>query len=77
MSLLTIGRLLLGVGLLLVGAGLVFLLAHRFGIQIGRLPGDFVFRRGNTTIMFPLATSLLVSLILTLLLNLVLRWWNR
>ncbi|MGE5189697.1 MAG: DUF2905 domain-containing protein, partial [Gemmatimonadota bacterium] len=33
----------------------------------GRLPGDFTFRRGNVTFYFPLATSLLVSVILSLL----------
>jgi len=37
---------------------------------IGRLPGDFVFRRGSFTFYFPLATSILLSVLLTLLLSL-------
>ena len=37
------------------------------------LPGDFVWRRGNVTVVFPLATSILASIVLTVLLNLLLR----
>ena len=33
---------------------------------IGKLPGDIYVRRGNFTFYFPLATSLLLSLLLTL-----------
>ena len=37
------------------------------GIPLGRLPGDIVSERGNGTFYFPLATSIVVSVILTLL----------
>lgn len=57
------GRLLVGIGLLLTGIGVLVML----GLPIGRLPGDFVIRRGNGTFYFPLTTSILVSIILTLL----------
>jgi len=57
------GRLLVLVGLLIVAAGLLMML----GVPFGRLPGDVVIRRGNTTFYFPLGTSILVSVILTLL----------
>jgi hypothetical protein len=57
------GRLLVGIGLLIAGIGVLVML----GVPIGRLPGDFVIRRGNSTFYFPLATSILVSVILTLL----------
>jgi uncharacterized protein HemY len=57
------GRLLVGIGLLIAGIGVLVML----GLPIGRLPGDFVIRRGNSTFYFPLATSILVSVILTLL----------
>jgi hypothetical protein len=39
-----------------------------FGIPIGRLPGDFYVRRGNVSFYFPLATSIIFSIILTLIL---------
>ncbi len=37
---------------------------------IGRLPGDIYIRRGNWSFYFPLATSILLSIILTLILSL-------
>ncbi len=52
-------------GLALAGVGVLVSL----GLPLGRLPGDFVFRRGNVTMYFPLATGLLVSVVLTLLLS--------
>lgn len=67
----SIGRALIVLGLLLASAGIVLVLGGRIGL--GRLPGDFVARRGGWTFAFPLATSLLLSLALTLLLNLFFR----
>ena len=57
------GRLLIGLGLLLVVAGLLI----NVGVPIGRLPGDFTVRRGNFSFYFPLATSIIVSILLTLI----------
>jgi hypothetical protein len=57
------GRLLVVVGLIVAGAGLLMMA----GVPLGRLPGDLTFRRGNATLYFPLATSIVVSIILTLL----------
>ena len=61
-------RILIVVGAALLIGGLLLLVASRLGINIGRLPGDFVFRRGNGTIYVPLMTSLLLSIGLSLLL---------
>jgi len=58
------GRLLILIGLLIAGAGLLITL----GVPLGRLPGDFSYRRGNFSFYFPLASSILASIILTLLL---------
>ena len=63
------GRVLVVVGLLITGAGLLIML----GVPIGRLPGDFMIRRGNATLYFPLATSILISVILTLIFSLLRR----
>ena len=57
------GRLLIIVGLLIAGIGLLITL----GLPIGRLPGDFTVRRGNFTFYFPLATSIIASIVLTLI----------
>jgi len=60
-----LGKVLVGFGLLIVAIGLVLLLAGRVP-WIGRLPGDIWVQRGHWSFYFPLATSLLVSLLLTL-----------
>ena len=57
------GRTLILIGLLIAGAGVLISL----GLPIGRLPGDFTVRRGTFSFYFPLATSLVVSLLLTLI----------
>jgi hypothetical protein len=66
------GRLLLVVGILIALVGLVFMIGARIPF-LGRLPGDISFSRGNTHVYFPLATSIVLSLLLTLLLNLFFR----
>jgi len=60
-----IGKLLIVFGVLIAVVGVVIVLAGRLP-WIGRLPGDIYVRRGNFTFYFPLATSILVSLVLTL-----------
>ena len=37
------------------------------GVPLGRLPGDFAVKRGNFSFYFPLATSIILSILLTLL----------
>jgi uncharacterized protein HemY len=63
------GRLLVIVGLIIAGIGLLVMI----GVPLGRLPGDVTYRRGNTTVYFPLATSILLSILLTILLTLLRR----
>jgi hypothetical protein len=58
------GRTLILVGLAIAGLGLLIVV----GVPLGRLPGDFAVRRGNFSFYFPLATSIVLSIILTLIL---------
>ena len=58
------GKTLVFVGLGVAGIGLLIML----GVPIGRLPGDIYVRRGNFSFYFPLATSIILSVILTLIL---------
>ena len=71
----SIGRLLVGAGLVLVLIGGLILLAGRVPYLgwLGRLPGDFVWRRGAVTFYVPLVTSILLSVLLTIALNIFLR----
>ena len=57
------GKVLIVGGLVMAGIGLLMLAGSPFG----RLPGDFVIRRGNASFYFPLATSVVISILLTLL----------
>jgi predicted MFS family arabinose efflux permease len=58
------GKTLVVVGLVIAGFGLLMMV----GLPIGRLPGDFYVKRGSFSFYFPLASSIIVSVILTLLL---------
>jgi hypothetical protein len=69
-----LGKILLGIGLVMVILGAVLLLASSLSGKvpwIGRLPGDIYIERGNFRFYFPLATSILVSIILTLILTFI------
>jgi hypothetical protein len=68
-----LGKLLVIVGVVLVAAGILLTFFGRL-LPIGRLPGDIVYRGKNTTFYFPLATSILLSILLTLILYVVGRW---
>lgn len=67
-------RFLILIGIFIVGAGIVVWLLGRWGFQ--GLPGDVRFETRNVRIYFPLATSLLLSLLLTALL-LLWQWLGR
>ena len=58
------GRLLVVVGLIIAGLGALMML----GLPIGRLPGDIVVRRGNSTFYFPIVTCIVASVVLSILL---------
>ena len=68
-----LGKILLGFGLLMVILGVILLAAGNLSGKVpwfGRLPGDLYIRRDNWTFYFPLATSILISIILTVLFSL-------
>ena len=61
-----IGRMLVLLGIILAAIGALILLAGKVS-WIGRLPGDILIQKKNFSFYFPLATSILVSIVLTLL----------
>ena len=65
-----VGRLLLMMGVLLAVLGLIFMIGPKLPFRIGRLPLDFHYRRDNFSFYFPLATSIILSVLLSLLLML-------
>ncbi len=73
----SIARWLIFLGLFIAGIGLFLLIAARFDLPIGKLPGDIRIETKGLTCVFPLASSILISILLTLLLNFILRWINK
>jgi len=71
-----LGRLLLILGGSIALLGAVFLLAGRVP-WLGRLPGDIVVRRGNSSFFFPIVTCLVLSVILTIVINVALLLFRR
>lgn len=59
-------KFLIFAGLVLIGLGVLWMIGERFGL--GRLPGDVVIERGNFRFYFPLATSIILSVVISLLL---------
>ena len=69
-----LGKVLVAVGGFLVVVGVVVMFLGKSHLPLGRLPGDIVYRGKNTVFYFPLATSILISVVLSLLLYLVSRF---
>ena len=65
------GLILLGAVLIVVGLVLLFFQKVPF---LGKLPGDILIKRENFTFYFPLATSIIVSLLISLVLYLFSKW---
>jgi len=70
------GKILILAGTLLIVLGLLLTLGSKLNLPLGRLPGDIVYRGKDTVFYFPLATSILISLLLTLVFYFVGRWRN-
>jgi hypothetical protein len=64
-----------GIGVMVLGG--VLWLVGRFGLPLGRLPGDIFIQRDGFSFYFPLTTMILISVILTVLANLIGRFFNR
>jgi hypothetical protein len=69
----SLARWLIIVGMLFILIGGVVYLIAKTGIPLGRLPGDIRVVRENFTCIFPLATSIILSILLTVILNLIIR----
>lgn len=69
-----LGKLLIMLGLVLIVAGAALTVLGRTNLPLGRLPGDIVYRGKNATFYFPLATSIVVSVVLSIVLYVLGRW---
>lgn len=67
-----IGKFLIVFGIIVVLVGVLLTFSRHIPL-LGRLPGDLLWQKGPIKVYFPVATSLLLSVIATVILNLVLR----
>jgi len=68
-----LGKILVIAGAFLLLAGVVVMLLGKSHLPLGRLPGDIIYRGKNTTVYFPLTTSILLSVVLSAVFYLVSR----
>ncbi len=61
-----LGKTLLIIGSLLIIAGLLLYFSDRIPF-IGKMPGDIVVKKKNFTFYFPMATSIILSILLSLI----------
>ena len=57
------GKALIVVGLVIAAIGVLV----QFGVPLGRLPGDIVIRRGQSSFYFPIVTCIILSVLLSLI----------
>ena len=61
-------KILIIIGIILLIVGLLYPYIKKLGL--GQLPGDILFKTGNSTFLFPVMTCLIISIILTIIFNL-------
>ena len=65
-----LGKLLIIFGVIVIAVVLFLLISPKIS-WMGRLPGDILIKKKNFTFYFPLATSIVLSVVLTVLINLL------
>ncbi len=73
----TFGKWIVWLGLGLAAVGVMIWLAGKLGLPFGSLPGDIRVERPGLSFHFPLATSIIISIVITLLLNIILWFFRR
>ncbi|KAA3642401.1 MAG: DUF2905 domain-containing protein [Chloroflexi bacterium] len=72
-----IARFMMIAGVLVFVVGAALFVLGRFDLPLGRLPGDIRIEGENTRFYFPIATSIILSILLTIGLNIFLRFFNK
>lgn len=62
-----IGKSLIFIGIMIIIVGIVLLFNDRLPFNLGKLPGDISYKKENFSFYFPIATSILISIVLSLL----------
>lgn len=68
------GKVLIVVGIVLIVAGLFISFGNKLPFNLGNLPGDINIKRDNFSFHFPVATSIVISILLTLIFYIISRF---
>ena len=74
MPLQNFGKILIIIGVIVIVAGVLVFLGGKAGL--GSLPGDMSWKRGNTSVYFPIVTSSVLSIVLTIVVNILMRFFR-
>lgn len=73
MDITSVAKYLISFGILLLVIGSFLFFLGKLGIDVGKLPGDIIIKKENFAFYFPLATSIVISILLTIVLNLLIK----
>ena len=65
-----IGKSMIFIGIVIILIGIVLVFSDKLPFNLGKLPGDIVYKKENATFYFPITTSIIISIILSLLFTL-------
>ncbi|WP_415405505.1 DUF2905 domain-containing protein [Sulfurovum sp. CS9] len=65
-----IGKGIIFIGIVIVIIGIILSFSDKLPFALGRLPGDIVYKKENTSFYFPITTSIIISIVLSFLLYL-------
>ncbi len=65
-----IGKNIVFIGIVIVIIGIILTFSDKLPFSLGKLPGDIVYKKENTSFYFPITTSIIISIILSILLYL-------
>ncbi len=63
-----IGKTIIFIGIVIVIIGIILSFSDKLPFELGKLPGDIVYKKENTSFYFPITTSIIVSIVLSFLL---------
>jgi len=61
-----IGKSMIFIGIVIVIIGVILTFSDKLPFDLGKLPGDIIFKKENITFYFPITTSIIISIVLSL-----------
>ena len=62
-----IGKSIIFIGLIIVVIGIILTFSDKLPFSLGKLPGDIIYKKENSTFYFPITTSIIISIVLSVL----------